>query len=406
MFDMQRDRCSFVKMSGIVVRTGVCENELRLQCFGSPGARGPRAAKAEILKRREQIAHCLRVRAKEAYLPKNIFGAFWHVLVINVQHDHVLSQIMRLKNVAVMVQNGLSIEGQGASGLFSGPPNANDAWETVDAEGRSIARDEERCGLGASVGPLRPCRVDTPPSAGDSAKFSLSPLDEKLLGTMPDLQVSARLGWERRAIRKHRELLGIPRFISPRLWTPREEAWLGRKTDAEIARLTGRTLLAVGMRRRALGRPNPGCKVPYFLPAEDKLLGTMPDSKAARRLKRSKTSIALRRARLGIPAIRRYPWTDKEEALLGVIPDARLAKMVGVKSGAIAKRRLKEGISFRYWKRRVWTAREDAMLGTAPDRVIAKRLKIDDSTVFYRRQKLGVPARAWAKRKGADAQIG
>ncbi len=66
--------------------------------------------------------------------------------------------------------------------------------------------------------------------------------------------MAAKLGRSSDSVKAQRLLAGISAIIEPS-WTPEDEAMLGRFTDAEIARRTGRSNSAVWLRRKQLGIP-------------------------------------------------------------------------------------------------------------------------------------------------------
>jgi hypothetical protein len=87
-------------------------------------------------------------------------------------------------------------------------------------------------------------------------------------------------------------------------WTEEEVALLGTIPDAQVAAQTGRTKMAVLLKRRRLGiarcplARSPG---PRWSEEELALLGTAPDEEIARRLGRTKTAVYTKRWSLGIP---------------------------------------------------------------------------------------------------------
>jgi hypothetical protein len=83
---------------------------------------------------------------------------------------------------------------------------------------------------------------------------------------------------------------------NPIPWTPRELAMLGKRSDAEVAKITGRTFGTVWQKRRALGIPQPALRFRKWTPTEDKLVGTDSDAQIARRLLRTESAVKSRRA--------------------------------------------------------------------------------------------------------------
>jgi hypothetical protein len=85
----------------------------------------------------------------------------------------------------------------------------------------------------------------------------------------------------------------------------KEESVLGTMNDADLAKLLGRTNLAITLRRvrRRIGGVDQ--KWRYWTPKEDRILGTAPDSKIATQLNRTLLSIRMRRVKLRIPVFAR-----------------------------------------------------------------------------------------------------
>jgi hypothetical protein len=84
-----------------------------------------------------------------------------------------------------------------------------------------------------------------------------------------------------------------------RRWTAKDLALLGKLTDDEIARRTGRSWNAVRQKREELGLPNPAAG--RWAAEEVALLGTLADEEVARGLGRSLRSVIRMRRKLGIP---------------------------------------------------------------------------------------------------------
>jgi hypothetical protein len=74
-----------------------------------------------------------------------------------------------------------------------------------------------------------------------------------LLGTMPDTQIAKRLGCNQTTVRAKRVRLGI---LSPGRtkwtwkWGPWELGMLGKITDQQVSKITGRTLSEVVTKRK------------------------------------------------------------------------------------------------------------------------------------------------------------
>ena len=117
--------------------------------------------------------------------------------------------------------------------------------------------------------------------------------------------MAAKLGRSSDSVKAQRLLAGLPAIIELS-WTQEDDAMLGRFTDAEIARRTGRSNSAVWLRRKQLGIP-PVPKANYgpWTTAEIALLGTMSDKKFAERFGHSVGSTKAKRLSLGIAAFER-----------------------------------------------------------------------------------------------------
>jgi hypothetical protein len=124
---------------------------------------------------------------------------------------------------------------------------------------------------------------------------------------MRDDQLAAQLGRTRLAVAHRRRKYRLPAF-EPRLkpWTTQQISLLGKFTDAEVARRTGRAPWLVQAKRRSLGIPV--LRDPLhrpWTPAEDALLGTASPRDIARRLGRPLSGVYGRRHKLGLPRYRR-----------------------------------------------------------------------------------------------------
>src|SRR5687767_11381059 len=140
------------------------------------------------------------------------------------------------------------------------------------------------------------------------------PEEERLLGTAPDREVARLLGRTRVAVSYRRCVLGIAP-AEKRPWTGQEERLLGTKPDKEVARLLGRSIKSVRSRRSLRKVRAYGFHGRAWTPSENRWLGIMPDAEVARRVNRSESAVKARRDQLGIalkhPKFR--PWTTQEE---------------------------------------------------------------------------------------------
>jgi hypothetical protein len=83
-----------------------------------------------------------------------------------------------------------------------------------------------------------------------------SDADLALLGKLTDDEVARRTGRSWNAVRQKREELGLPNSAAGR-WAAEEVALLGTLADEEVARGLGRSLRSVIRMRRKLGIPRP-----------------------------------------------------------------------------------------------------------------------------------------------------
>jgi hypothetical protein len=111
----------------------------------------------------------------------------------------------------------------------------------------------------------------------------------------------------------------------PDPWTQEQLALLGTMPDEQVAAQTGRTKMAVFLKRPRLGLarcPLTRSGGPHWTEEQLALLGTMPDGQVAAQTGRTKVAVYLKRRKLGIT---RCPlsdasgprWTEEELALLG-----------------------------------------------------------------------------------------
>jgi hypothetical protein len=111
---------------------------------------------------------------------------------------------------------------------------------------------------------------------------------------------------ERQAKRQDALRLDLGRHLRPRPggdeWTPEETRLLGKLPDAEVTRRTGRTVEAVRIKREKMGLPNPESRA--WTPQELSHLGTATDAKVADRLGRTASAVAQKRIALGVLSIR------------------------------------------------------------------------------------------------------
>src|SRR5262245_56189135 len=83
-----------------------------------------------------------------------------------------------------------------------------------------------------------------------------TPKEEALLGTRRDAELGKRLNRNILSVRTQRLMKTKVRFIkTPRRWTAAELRMLGRLSDSEVARRTGRFLAPARNKRLQLGIP-------------------------------------------------------------------------------------------------------------------------------------------------------
>ena len=167
------------------------------------------------------------------------------------------------------------------------------------------------------------------------------------LRDLPDRELFRLLRRSRLAHRNRKTRQGAPRSMPPP-WTREEERLLGMRSDAELARLLGRTVGAVALRRsrRRIPHPNPSAR--RWSPDERALLGTMPDREIVYQLGIEAKHVLGQRERLKIPVFDRqlHRWTRADDARLGKERDEVLAKAFGVTVTSIKHRRTRLEIFF------------------------------------------------------------
>ena len=145
----------------------------------------------------------------------------------------------------------------------------------------------------------------------DNRMHSYTAKENRLLGTMPDEELAWRLGRTPGAIQVRRVAFGIISFERKsgsrvgiprgRRWTGKELALLGNLPDIEISLRLGRSVMAIRVQRHKLGLKDPSTRKPWTR-ADVKLLGSAPDADIARRIGRSAGAVKRRRVSLGIAA--------------------------------------------------------------------------------------------------------
>ena len=199
------------------------------------------------------------------------------------------------------------------------------------------------------------------------------------------------------------------------VWSAKELALLGAAPDPEVAKRTGRSLDAVNKRRNSLGRAalteGPRGARTLFWNATDKaLIGVLPDPEVAKRTGRSLMAVREGRRKLGRKAVakgprgeRDYFWGAEEDATLRAMPAKDAAKQLNRSIESIYRRRRVLGIAAD-WR---WTAEEDAIIRTTSVEEALRTLNRTIEAVRSRRKTLGVakpknsrPARSPEQVKG------
>jgi hypothetical protein len=250
--------------------------------------------------------------------------------------------------------------------------------------------------------------------------------ENRMLGTMPDVELGRRLKRGITGVMHQRLKLGISfrlsgteltrllghqgrqvityrqrarRLYASNRFQEWEDAFLGKMTDREAARKTGRSYASIRTRRLWLRIP-----MVYAHPAvrpwvakEIKLLGTMTDKKLARELGREKHQVIAKRLSLKIPPFHhRRParsWKASEIKLLGRFIDSEVARKIGCPQYTVCVKRIKLGIPARrpLPNYRKWTPAEDKLLGTMSDSKLSRRMNRSRFAVAARRKRQKIP---------------
>jgi hypothetical protein len=222
--------------------------------------------------------------------------------------------------------------------------------------------------------------------------------EDKLLGTLKDVDLAQRLGRPLEAVKQRRRQLAIAPFCPAylRRWTEAEERLLGTLPDARLAQKLKRSVETVRTRRAHKGIPVFNPKRHWWTPEDDKLLGLRPDAQVALLLGISAATVKHRRNQLRISmpaqprkATPRRPWRAEEIAMLGKIPDAQLARRLERPLTSVKTKRLRLGIASSGYR---WTPEQAVLLGKFPDKTLARRLGCTVKAVQAQREQLGIPA--------------
>ena len=148
-----------------------------------------------------------------------------------------------------------------------------------------------------------------------------------LLGAVPDPEVARRTGRSLDAINKRRNALGRPalkegtRGARTLFWSESDKALIGKMPDTEVAKRTGRSLMAVRecrrmLKRKAVAKGPRGERAYFWSAVEDAIVRALPAKEAVKKLNRSLGSIHTRRRALGVAKDRRdFCWSTEEDEI-------------------------------------------------------------------------------------------
>lgn len=138
-----------------------------------------------------------------------------------------------------------------------------------------------------------------------------------------------------------------------------------------------------------------------WTPEADRLLGTDSDQAIARLLGRTVISVRIRRLKLGKRnTIRNSNWTPEMDLLLNANTDEEVAAIIGRTPGAVKRRRMVILAKSGYVRKFNWTPELDALLGKDTDINVSKRLQLSLSAIQKRRTKIGKPP---CRKKGGSS---
>ena len=222
--------------------------------------------------------------------------------------------------------------------------------------------------------------------------------EDKLLGTMSDGRVAARIGATTGQVMLRRKRLNIPAFgqeASIR-WTKSRIDELGLIPDHVLARQWKISQTLVREKRESIGIP-PSQQTTSRIAAECyEQLGKAPDTQIARQFSLSPTMIRNLRLQAGIPPFRSsapFLWTDRYCKLLGKKHDEDLAAAWGVSPQFVGSKRCELQISpYRRARKVDWNdSRINKLLGTMSDGQLAKQLLVTPTAVRIQRAKRNIP---------------
>ena len=150
-------------------------------------------------------------------------------------------------------------------------------------------------------------------------------------------------------VRRERDQRVLVRGGSPQRfpWTARLVRLLGKRSDAQVARIGGLSVAATRNERLRRRIPASGAREVFrWTKAALRLLGTASDAEVAKAIGLSVSTVSIKRRSLGIrsseevrPSPYHYQWTESSERLLGQISDAALARRLGISIPTVRVRR-------------------------------------------------------------------
>lgn len=185
--------------------------------------------------------------------------------------------------------------------------------------------------------------------------------DLKLLGKIPDKRLSEIMGISRKSVMTKRKKLGIESYALGtqfwHQWTEDEIARLGKSTDKELAKQLGVEPMCVMTKRRQLGinsfsKTYGTKKTHIWTKREIAMLGKKTDTMVAHELGIGIGLVRKKRIELGITAYMgsgrsAEKWTPAILARLGKEPLQKLADEIGVSREAVRQKCVKLGIMTR-----------------------------------------------------------
>jgi|GEM_PF-4032670 len=222
--------------------------------------------------------------------------------------------------------------------------------------------------------------------------------EDRLLGTMSDGRVAARIGATKAQVMLRRNRLSIPAFgqeASIR-WTKSRIDKLGQLPDHVLARQWKISQTQVRKKRESIGiLPSQQKTLPIAAECYEQL-GKAPDTQIARKFSLSSTMVRNLRKQAGLPPFRSsaaFNWTNRHCKLLGKKHDEDLAAEWGVSPQFVAGKRCELKIPpYRRVRKVDWNHPDNyELLGTMSDGQLAKQLSVTPFAVRIQRTKRNIP---------------